>query len=166
MLHCRPNSVPQGEGFRFVGEGTFEVHRTYRAAAFGAFAWSDIEGDSADGVPSTSTWEMSYVAGVKAYFPELDVFPGSSARWLQFAAVFGLPVNRLPGALFGIAWEPRIGMHVMAGGHWMKRKPDTSGTSPPLLGRESTIKPFVGVGFDLNIFTTLFGEIARIGGTF
>ena len=163
------------EGFRFVGDGSFEVHRTYQFAAFGAFAWSsfdsldgtaqmeghDIEREGGDEDYSTSTWEMSYVVGVKAYLPEVDLFPGSSARWWQIGVVFGLPVNRMPGAMFGFSWEPRIGMQVMFGKHWTKWRRNATTSD-----QESSWKPFIGVSFDSNLFASLFGQVAKIGGTF
>ena len=177
-----------GEGFRFVGEGIFEVHRTYRLAAFGAFAWTRMRTmeyrarklDSGTYVASEvgiSTAQMSYVVGAKIHPWERDLFPGSG-NWLQPGFFFGVPIDSVPGALFGLSWGPYGGVELLAGAHWAKHTrldkgitlgvtaleaPENRRPSVPVHD-EHRVKFFLGVSLDSNIFSNLFGAVAKVGG--
>ena len=81
-----------GEGFRFVGETVFEVHRTHRLAAFGGFTWTRLktnvykvrEVSERKVMPVMAgriDGHMSYVVGLKSYFRERDLFPGAGNGW-------------------------------------------------------------------------------------
>ena len=179
-----------GEGFRFVGEGIFEVHRTYRLAAFGAFAWTRTKTmeyrvrqlkDETYVVSEIgiSTAQMSYVIGAKVHPWERDLFPGSG-NWRQPGFFLGIPVNSVPGALFGASWGPYGGVELMAGGHWAKHQrldkditlgetllnvPENEMPSVPVHD-EHHLKFFFGVSLDSNIFSSLFGAVAKVGGAF
>ena len=180
-----------GEGFRFVGETIFEVHRTYHLAAFGAFTWTFVDtmeyrvGQLEDETRvarevGTSTAQMSYVVGVKVHPWERDLFPGAG-NWRQLGLFVGVPVNRMPRALFGVSWGPFGGVELMAGVHWAKYQKLANGITvdeTPLLkaGSDETYSvplheghqrgPLIGVSLDSNIFSSLFGAVAKIGGAF
>ena len=173
-----------GEGFRFVGGSIFEVHRTYRLAAFGAFTWTSMktrEYKVRDGVPvevGTSHGQLSYVFGTKVHPWERDLFPGSR-NWWQPGLFFGVPVNRHPGILFGVSWGPYGGVELMFGGHWAKFQKldkgielgtqmtaDSDGKFHLPVHESHCLRPFIGVSLDSNIFTSLFGTVAKIGGAF
>ena len=169
-----------GEGVRFVGEGMFEVHRTYHLAAFGALTWTfrvenekhrrHGEGKRASNGSPGSNPELSYVAGLKVYFRERDLFPGAPRQW-EPALVLGLPVNRMPGFLIGGSWSPYNGIELMGGWHsdWGtaatnttpgESGDDTQSHEPRPMGY------FLGVSLDPNIFSSLFGAVAKVGGAF
>ena len=176
-----------GEGFRFVGGSIFEVHRTYRLAAFGAFTWTPTKTREykvrENGVPvkvGTSRGQLSYVLGAKVHFPgERDLFPGSR-NLRQFGLVVGVPVNHLPGILFGGSWGPYGGVELLGGWHWAKYgrldkdiklgetqlQSDSDGDFQLPVHERHRLEPFLGVSLDSNIFTSLFGVVARIGGAF
>ena len=177
-----------GEGFRFVGETVFEVHRTHRLAAFGGFTWTWLpkevykvrEVDDKTVMPvmvGGSSGHMSYVVGVKSYVKERDLFPGAD-NGQRLGVVIGVPVNRMPGLLVGLSWEPVDGADFMSGVH-LAKYPRLDGDI--MLGKEVTVRDaagfspvhyghevgwFVGVSFDSNIFSRLFGTVAKIGGVF
>ena len=169
-----------GEGFRFAGEGIFEVHRTYHLAAFGALAWTyrmENEKHRRHGEPArtsgggpNSNAELSYVTGLKLYFRERDLFPGSPRQW-EPALVLGLPVNRMPGVLIGGSWGPYNGIELMAGWHWAPSTKDANMT-PGRSGHHTRSHEsqrggsFLGVNLDPNIFSSLFGAVAKVGGAF
>lgn len=176
------------EGFRFAGETVFEVHRTHRLAAFGGFTWTRLKknvykvrevGDTTvmPVMVGRSSGEMSYVVGVKSYVKERDLFPGAdNAR--RLGVVIGVPVNRMAGLLAGFSWEPVDGADFIFGLHFAKypqldddimlgkevQVRDAAGFSPVHYGHE--VGPFVGVSFDSNIFSRLFGTVAKVGGVF
>ena len=181
-----------GEGFRFVGGSMFEVHRTYRLAAFGAFAWSLLDkrpiykvrktGDKV-GVAErvgTSGGQMSYVVGAKVHPGDPSLFPGSSRGWRRTGILFGVPVNSVPGVLLGVSWGPYGGMELMGGVHWAKYperdenidlgetelRADANDEFPVPVHDRHQLRPFIGVSLDSNIFTSLFGAVANIGGAF
>ena len=179
-----------GDGFRFVGEGIFEVHRTYRLAAFGAFAWTRMktieyrvrlvkDKNYVVSESGISTAQMSYVIGAKVHPWERDLFPGSR-NWWQPGFFLGIPVNSVPGALAGVSWGPYGGVELMAGGHWAKHErldkgitldetalkaPENEVPSVPVHD-EHRVKFFFGVSLDSNIFSSLFGVVAKVGGAF
>ena len=170
-----PTADVPTEGFRFLGEGTFEVHRTYPLSAFGAFTLTFPSGKAA-----TSGAQMSYVFGAKVYFRERDMFPGAATGW-RSGAIFGVPVNSMPGALFGASLE-RAGVELMAGVHWTKHQapdqdmapdenmtPDNDtrelGRNKRWLRKGDTWDFFIGVGFDSNIFLSLFDKVVGVGGS-
>ena len=188
--------VASGDGFRFVGEQIFEVHRTYQLAAFAGFAWTYNEreeygvrrvlnGDGeeiyvAEEVGSAGA-RMLYVAGVKYYPWERDVFPGAGTHWWRRPAlVFGLPMNERRSAVFGGSWEPRTGVDLMVGLHWQKqtrlREGTTAGVTPLEAAADGTyavplregseVGLFFGISLDQNIFSSLFGGVAAVGGSF
>ena len=181
-----------GEGFRFVGETVFEVHRTHRLAAFGGFTWTWLktnvykvrEVSERKVMPVMAgriDGHMSYVVGLKSYFRERDLFPGAGNGWGwgRPGLVVGVPVNRMPGLLVGFSWEPYDGADFMVGAHLAKypKLDDHIVLNEKVTVRDAAaefspvhyghgVGPFLGVSFDSNIFSRLFGTVAKIGGVF
>ena len=128
-----------GEHFHFLNAETFEVHRTYRLTAFGAFGATlrnsedyavrmrpkvDQEGNEVSGETiqvaapiGASNGELSFILGAKYYLCERDTFPGADEGRCA-AVVFGAPVKSTRGLVLGLSYEPKWGIDVVAGVQW------------------------------------------------
>ena len=127
----------------------------------------------------TSRGRIGALAGGKVNFCERGMFPGAAGGpCSRFGLAVGVPVNDLGGLVIGLTIEPFNGLDIVIGRQRTQYaalhsdiEPGVTPLTAPAAGEVSV--PFredprrwrtiLGVGFDVRIFSKLFGQVANIG---
>jgi hypothetical protein len=130
---------------------------------------------------SSSSRGKAVVAGVEIYFNPQDMYPGAPSKWKSLGVLLGASVYPLNQYYGGLAFEPLHGMTIGAGfvtgsqqrlsasnyvGQYLgPTQVGTTAVSAPPLPTSTVFRygGFVMIGFDINIFQTIFSKVTNVG---